>query len=74
MKPAKPKAHVIKTNKSRTRTESRGSYQEKECPEASPEKREPRKEEEEVYQEATLGRHSGRAGKSPRKDRREASS
>ena len=50
-------SYVIKTNKSRSRTESRGSYQEKECPEASQEKRESRKEEKEVYQEEALGRH-----------------
>ena len=50
-------SHVIETNKSRSRTESRGSYQEKECPEASGENRESRKEKEEVYQEAALGRH-----------------
>ena len=59
MKPAKPKATSLKQIKSRIRTESRGSYQEKECTEASPEKQDPRKEEEEVYQGTQpLGRHS----------------
>ena len=45
---------VTKTNKSRPRTESGGSYQEKECSEASGEKLESRTEKKEVLQEEAL--------------------
>ena len=51
-------SYVTKTNKSRTRTESRGNYQEKECAETGATKRDPRKEEEKVYKGAQEGHHT----------------
>ena len=54
----KTQSHVTKTNKSRIRTESGGSYQEKECAEAGSAKRDSRKEEGKGRRKAPLERHS----------------
>ena len=55
-------SHVSKTNKGRTRMESRSSCQEEECSEAGSEKRAFRKEKEEVYSREQQ-EHSTKQGK-----------